>query len=63
MPCSSSFLNHPTSTVLTVMVLLCVNTVATVSDSLCLLGCSPDFAVDVVWDDVRKPFGQSLIHD
>jgi len=40
----------------TVMVLLCVNTAATVCYSLCLLGCSWDWAVDVVCDDARKPF-------
>jgi len=39
----------------TVMVLLCVNTAATVCDSLCQLGCSPYWAVDVVCD-ARKPF-------
>ena len=40
----------------TVMVLLCVNDAATVCDSLCLLCCSTDWAVDVICDDARKPF-------
>jgi hypothetical protein len=40
----------------TVMVLLCVNTAATVCYCWCLLGCSPDWAVAVVCDDARKPF-------
>jgi len=40
----------------TVIVLLCVNTAATVCYSLCLLGCSGDWAVDVVCDDARKHF-------
>jgi hypothetical protein len=51
----------------TVIVLLCVNTAATLCYSLCLLGCSGDWAVDVVCDDARKllacfTIGQSLIH-
>ena len=33
---------------ITVMVILCVNTAATVCDSFCLLGCSPDWVVDVM---------------
>ena len=41
----------------TVMVLSCVNTAATVCYSLCLLGCSQDWAVAVVCDDARKLFG------
>ena len=41
----------------TVMVLSCVNTAATVCYSLCLLGCSRDRAFDVVCDDARKRFG------
>ena len=40
----------------TVMVLLCVNATATVCDSLCLLGSSTDWAVDVICDRARKPF-------
>jgi hypothetical protein len=40
----------------TVMVLLCVNTAATVRDSLFLLGYSWDWAVEAVCDDARKPF-------
>ena len=42
---------------ITVMVLLCVNTAATVCDSSCLLGCSTDCAVDVVCDDAKKLLG------
>jgi len=41
---------------ITVMVLLCVNTSATVCDCLCLLGCSPDWDNVVVCRDARKPF-------
>ena len=41
---------------ITVMVLLCVNTSATVCDCLCLLGCSPDWAAVVVCRDARKTF-------
>jgi len=40
----------------TVMVILCVNPAANFCGSLCLLGCSPARAVDVVCDDARKPF-------
>jgi len=39
----------------TVMVLLRVNTAASLCYSLFLLGCSADWAVDVVCDDARKP--------
>jgi hypothetical protein len=41
---------------ITVMVHLCVNAAATVCDSLCLLGYSTDWAVDVICDHARKPF-------
>ena len=41
---------------LTVMVLLCLNTAATVCDSLCPLGCSADWAVVLVCDNARKTF-------
>ena len=34
---------------ITVIVLLCVNTAETVCDSLCLLGCPPDWAVGVIY--------------
>ena len=42
---------------ITVMVLLFVNTAATMCYSLCLLGSSGDWAVNVVCDDGRKLFG------
>jgi hypothetical protein len=41
---------------ITVMVLLCVNTSATVCDYLCLLGCSQDWTAVVVCLDARRPF-------
>ena len=40
----------------TLMVLLYLNTAATVCESLWLVGCSPDWSDDVVCDDARKPF-------